>query len=115
MKVAVRRVAAILLMLVFLALGTGALESLHNHVHALEDAAEAAAAKAAGKPVDLPHEHNENNCDVHAQLHLPLVTAAWVPLLVLLGAFVAFLTLLAPPPISRRPPLRIDCRGPPIC
>ena len=110
-----RRHAGILLIVVFFALGTGALEALHNHIHALEDAAEAAALVAAGQPVKPVPVHDENNCDVHAQLHLPLLTAAWVPFLVLMGTFVAFLTLLAPAPVSRRFLIRLDCRGPPVC
>jgi hypothetical protein len=37
----------------------------------------------------------------------------WVPTLICLGLFVAFLTLLDKPLISRPVPVRIDCRGPP--
>jgi hypothetical protein len=109
-----RRLASILLLLCFAALGTGTLEYLHNLQHAREDAAEAAVAKAAGLPdTPAPAPHNESNCDVHAQLHVPLMTAAWVPLLVLLGLFVAFLTQLAPVPPVQELPSRLACRGPP--
>jgi hypothetical protein len=109
----VRRVAAISLMLCFLGLGSGALEYLHNLQHEREDAAEAQLARAAGLP-EQPHKtHDETNCGFHAQLHVPMLSAGWVPLLVLLGVFVAYLSTLAPPLVGQRIPLRIDCRGPP--
>jgi hypothetical protein len=111
----VRFLPHILLLLAFGALGTGALEYLHNAEHRREDAREAAAAVAAGRPVKPQPLHDESNCDLHAQLHVPLLAAGWVPLLVCLGLFVAFLTLLAPPLVSQRPLLRLDCRGPPAC
>ena len=81
----------------------------------LPDAAEDAAAHAAGQPDKQHAPHDESNCEFHAQLHLPLLVTAWVPLLVLAGLFVAFLTLLAASPVSHRFPIRIDCRGPPVC
>ncbi len=110
----VRRLPAILLLLCFAALGSGVMEYLHNREHAEEDAAQIAAARAAGLP-DSPDKpvHDDSNCAVHAQLHLPVISAGWVPLLVLLGLFIAFLTLLAQPLLSQRTPLRIACRGPP--
>ena len=108
-----RRVAAILLLICFAALGTGTLEYLHNLQHAREDAVEAAAAKAAGLPEKSQPAHDETNCDVHAQLHVPLMAAAWVPVLVLLGLFVAFLTQLAPVPPVLELTTRLACRGPP--
>jgi hypothetical protein len=109
------RAAAILLALCFLALGSGTLEFLHNLQHQREDASEAALAAAAGRSIPSHQTHDESNCDFHAQLHVPLLAAVWIPLLVLLGAFVAFLTLLARPLAGHRVPLRIDCRGPPLC
>lgn len=111
-----RRVASALLIALFLSLGSGALESLHNAAHAMEDAAEdateAAFFKATGHPV-LPHQHDESNCDIHAQLHMALFLTSWVPLLVLLGLWVAFLSLFPHSLIPRHLPARIDCRGPP--
>ena len=112
-SIALKRFAAILLALCFLALGTGTLEYLHNLQHEREDAMEDAALKAAGLP-EAPHgPHDESNCEFHAQLHIPLMTAAWVPLLVLLGVFVAFLTQLAPAVVEQRVPSCLGCRGPP--
>jgi hypothetical protein len=107
------RLPAILLLLCFVALGSGVLEFLHNQQHEQEDAAQLAAAQAAGV-TDLPKPvHDESNCAIHAQLHLPAIAAGWVPLLILLGLFVAFLSLLTPALHSQRTPLRIACRGPP--
>lgn len=116
-----RRVAAILLSVAFLALGTGALEYLHNLDHKREDA-QRATATAAGVSQAGSHSHHDHaplhtdtNCETHAQLHMPTLSMGWVPLLVCLGLFVAFLTLLASEPVSHRPLLRLDCRGPPAC
>jgi hypothetical protein len=110
----VRRTTSILLLLCFAALGTGTLEYLHNLNHAREDAMEDAIAKTNHQPVEH-HHHDESNCEVHAQLHLPYIAAGWVPLLICLGLFVAFLTQLNTPLIPRQLPTRIDCRGPPVC
>ena len=109
-----RTAASNLLLLTFLALGTGALEHLHNLDHRRHDARLAAAknGEVPAQPGPLP---DDNNCDTHAQLHLPVSVTGWTPLLVFLGLFVAFLTLLTPDPVSHRPLLRLDCRGPPAC
>src|SRR3954454_3001385 len=121
---AMRRIVALILATSFLALGTGALEYLHNSAHAREDAAAAVAVfgraslgSASDPSDDAPSPrgplHTDANCVIHAMLHAPLLTGGWVPLLVCLGLFVAFLTQLTPPVLSRRPLVRIDCRGPP--
>jgi len=111
----VHRITSIVLACWFVALGSGALAALHDLQHDQEDAAIAAADRAAGRPErEAPH-HDESNCPVHAQLHIPCISAGWVPLLVCLGLFVAFLTLLPAPSVSRRALLRLDCRGPPAC
>ena len=107
------RWASILLLLCFLGLGTGVLEYFHNLDHALEDAQVDAAAKAAGLPVNQ-HHHDDSNCETHAQLHLPYIAAGWVPILVCLGLWVSFLTLLDTSLIASLIPARIDCRGPPV-
>ena len=109
--IVVKRFVAILLVLGLLSLVTGATEALHNRQHAREDAALA----TAGATHDSHHHplHDENNCPVHAQLHLPMIPAAWVPLLFFLGLFVAFLTPPAPRPVARLALAHIDCRGPP--
>lgn len=110
----VRRISSIILILCFAARGSGVLEHWHNEDHAREDATMAAEAQAAGLPAPARPHHDETNCFLHALLHLPLMLAGWVPLLVCLGLFVAFLTLLSHPLVSLRIPTRLDCRGPPL-
>ena len=112
------RIAAILMIICYAALGSGAMERWHNAQHAAEDAAIAAGRiDAAAAPHDDDHDqsplHDESNCPVHAQLHLAGLAVAWVPLLVCLGLFVAFLTLLAPRMVARQVVFAIPCRGPP--
>lgn len=107
-----KRVAAIVLLLTFLGLGSGALNYLHELQHAREDAIADARAKAEGHPI-VPHHHDETNCQTCAQLHMQFVSISWVPTLICLGLFVAFLTQVDAPLISRLMPARIDCRGPP--
>jgi hypothetical protein len=107
-----KRIPSILLLACFLGLGTGFFEYFHEMQHAAEDARQAALLKAAGLPV-RPEHHDESNCQVCAQLHMSFVSTGWVPLLVCLGLFIAFLTQLDTPLIPRLVPARIDCRGPP--
>ena len=107
-----KRLAAILLLICFLPLGTGGLLYLHEMQHQREDAQQDAIAKAAGAPI-TPHHHDESNCQTCAQLHMPMLAAGWTPILICLGLLIAFLTLLDAPLISRPAPSRIDCRGPP--
>src|SRR5207237_7381835 len=102
----VKRIAAIVLLLAFTGLATGAVEHLHNLQHAHDDAATVNPSAPPGRP-----HHDESNCDFHRQIHLPAIAAAWVPLLVLLGLFVAFLTCLAPELAPQRAPARPACRG----
>jgi hypothetical protein len=94
----VRRLLAILLTLAFLALATGVFAHLHDLQHR-----------------DDATAHDEEACVVHAQLRAPLLASGWVPLLVCLGTFVAFLSLITPPLVSQRLIFRLDCRGPPAC
>jgi len=68
----------------------------------------------AAAPTDQQHEPSDDDCALCAQLHLPTLSAGWVPLLVCLGLFVAFVTLLTPPLISQRVLVRLGCRGPPL-
>ena len=110
---AVRQLPALILLLCFAVLGSGTVEYLHNQQHAREDAELASAAKSAGLPA-LPHgTHDESNCEFHAQLHVPLMATAWIPLLVALGLIVAFLTQLTAEVPARLVPSRHVCRGPP--
>jgi hypothetical protein len=116
---AVNRVASILLVLCFAGLGSGWFRHAHDAAHAAQDSAMLKGDRVHGgtsapAPADAPR-HDESNCSIHALLNAPLLHAAIVPLLVLAGLFVAFLSLLAPQPVSRRPLSRLGCRGPPSC
>ena len=100
-----------------LALGSGALRFVHELSHAAADAHVHAGpgdhdADPDHHPLHLP-VHDPADCFTHAQLNLPMLQAGYVPLLVCLGLFVAFLTSMPVPVRSRRPVLRLDCRGPP--
>ena len=108
------RATSYLLLFVFLSLGTGGAEYVHNLQHAAEDAREDAIAAASGHHSE-EHHHDESNCAVHAQLHMSFMSIGWVPLLISLGLLIAFLTLIATPLIPRRVPARADCRDPPAC
>jgi hypothetical protein len=104
----VRRWPSILLLVGFLALGSGLVENLHLRAHLLEHAGDAAAAPEQ-------HDHNDGeDCGLCILLHLPALSAGWVPVLVCLGLFVAFLSLLSSRVAPQRVALRVDCRGPPV-
>jgi GAF domain-containing protein len=108
-----RRVVAILFAGYIVALGAGAMEAWHDRVHAIEDAQDDALRWALGLPVAAHHEHDENNCDVHAQLHIPLLLSAWTGVLFFLGLLVISIVAAGHPWIDRRVHVRLDCRGPP--
>ena len=120
------RFASILLAISLTLFGSGVLKHVHNLDHAARDAAAALQSighDCEGHPhahtTEAQHDHppapghDESNCEIHAQLHMPLLAAGWVPLLVCLGLFVAFLSLLSPRLTPQRVPPRTDCRGPP--
>ena len=109
-----RRISSIVLLLTFLCFGTGLFEYLHNLHHQYEDRIAAINAHKHGQKTPAAPIHDESNCFVHGQLHIAQIPVAWIPLLVLLGLFVAFLTQIAVPLISQRQLFRIDCRGPPV-
>jgi hypothetical protein len=96
-------------------LGSGGLQYIHNCEHQRDHARHAAMAAEHGLPLHPTPLPDDTNCQIHAQLHLPVISLGWVPLLVCLGLFVAFLTLLTPEPVSHRPILSLPCRGPPAC
>ncbi len=108
-----RRCVSLTLLLCFLAMGSGFALYLHEQAHAREDAAIAAAAKAAGLPPPEPCDHDDNNCPIHAQLHMLMVSGTVLPILLLLGLAAAFLTELPPQAPTSHVPLVADCRGPP--
>jgi len=101
------------MVLCYLALGSGLAERWHNVQHAEEDAVLLSAARDAGQPLDHAPIHDESNCEFHCQLHISVMAVAWVPLLICLGLFLAFLTMLPIRlPVEQRRVV-IPCRGPP--
>lgn len=105
----IRRLPVIVSLLGFVVLGTGLLGNLHLRTHLLERG------RANLGKVDRSHSiPAEDSCELCVQLHLPVLSAGWVPLLVCLGLFVAFLTLLAPRLTPQPTLLRLGCRGPPV-
>ncbi|MDB5173203.1 MAG: hypothetical protein JWN51_1976 [Phycisphaerales bacterium] len=108
-----QRFIVILALAWFAALGSGALEYLHNAEHAREDAAIEAAAQTAGTPHGHEPVHDDSNCPVHLQLHIPLIVVGCIMLLARLGLLIALLALVAAALLPRGVPVRIDCRGPP--
>lgn len=109
-----QRLAAMLMILCYAALGSGAMEYWHNLEHAAEDAIELQSAHDAGQPLDHAPIHDESNCPFHSQLHLAGLAVAWTPLLICLGLIVAFLTLLVPSSVGRQVVFALPCRGPPV-
>ena len=112
-----RRLPAILLLIAFAALGSGLLEDLHLRTHLRERATGAAAAALQVTSPTVEQSSldpdDASACELCAHLHLPRVSTGWVPVLVCLGLFVAFLTQLAPRLAPQRVAMRLDCRGPP--
>jgi hypothetical protein len=110
----VRRPVAIILALSFAALGSGALERLHNEHHAIEDMKALLAARASGKPIHKLPAHDESNCAVHVQLHLPALPVVIAPPAVMLLRIAREAPRVPVVRLLVRPPARIDCRGPPV-
>jgi hypothetical protein len=105
-----RRLASLLLAW-FLFIGTGAAAFVHNLEHDHQDAA---AAQSDDRDAPATPIHDDNNCPIHAQLHLPMLAASAAPILVLIGLFVSLAIPFSHSLVSQRTPLRIACRGPPI-
>ncbi|HEV8292567.1 MAG TPA: hypothetical protein VGP94_11620 [Tepidisphaeraceae bacterium] len=91
-----RRIAAILLILAFLGIGTGVVEYWHN--------------------LDKrTSSHDESNCPTHAILRAQAVLSDAPPLLSRTDEQSDRVILLFTPLPSQHAPTRIDCRGPPAC
>ena len=111
-----RRAAAILLLASVGALGTGLFGRLHAAVHPHERAGRLPSTACADGPDHHPHDpEDDSDCRIDLLLKAPVTSFSSVPVLVLVGLFVAFLTLLSQPLVSTRVPSRLDCRGPPAC
>ena len=111
---ALTRLLAFTLALCVLAVGTGVAEYLHDLGHDVEDAAADVAAERAGKSLPDHPQHDESNCPTHFALHAPLLSGhGYVPLLILLGLLIAFLTELPARARICCITFRLHCRGPP--
>lgn len=117
-----RRVAALLLVVGLLSLGSGSLDFAHELAHRLEEPPANAAAPSHDQrhdahhhhhPHDHRHPHDEFTCHLYALLNAPLALTQAPKMLVGVGLLVGFLTLLFTPTERLRLPTRINCRGPP--
>jgi hypothetical protein len=108
-----RRVSSVILILAFLALGSGATEFLHNAQHAAEDARWAIAQGPGHSPDSPAPTHDDSNCPVHLQLHLPALPAYVPPPALFVGLLIGLVSVALPRVTSFRAPVLIDCRGPP--
>jgi hypothetical protein len=93
-----RRLASILLLLAFFGIGTGAIEYWHNLEHHAST-----------------QSHDETNCPTHAILRAPAVLTTAPPLLCSTDAQPDRVLIISPSLPSQHSPIRIDCRGPPVC
>ena len=108
------RFVAAILIACYVALGSGAMERWHNAQHAADDAAQLSVTSRAGIPFAPISDHNDTNCAIHGLIHFSTSVVAWVPLLICLGLFIAFLTMLPRPiPVARYFHF-VSCRGPPL-
>ena len=101
----------------FLALGTGAARYAHALEHARQDAAAADAHEAGEDHHHSPTtpRHDETTCEFHARLSAPMISGGMIALLVCMGVFVAFVSLISQPLQSQRLVVPFDSRGPPAC
>jgi len=96
--ITLRKFLAILLILTFVGLGTGAIEYVHNLDQHQGEA-----------------NHDSSDCDFHCLLRAPLVLTTATPHLLSRGELLAIANFILPTLISQHTPGRIDCRGPPVC
>ena len=108
------RATSFVVLLATSALGSGLALHLHNSSHAAEDAARVEARAKEGLPPEPLPEHDENNCEIHAQLALPLFSHGHVALLWMVGPHVGSLTALPRMVLLSGVRDRIRCRGPPV-
>ena len=109
-----QRATSFVVLLATSALGSGLALHLHNLSHAAEDAARVEARAKEGLPPEPLPQHDENNCQVHAQLALPFFSQGHVPLLLTVGPHVGSPAALARTVLLSGVRARIRCRGPPV-
>ena len=93
-------------------MASGLMRYLHLEEHSHADRSHQDTSISVTAPGETAHD--ENNCAVCMTLQMPMSAAGYTPLLVFLGLFVAFLTLLAPRLIPQRQRRVSSCRGPPL-
>jgi hypothetical protein len=112
-----RRIAAILLILTFAALGSGLFAGLHRHAHALADASHHAAEHTDHRhDQDNYHDDGDDHDSSCAQcigLHCGIFFSNTVTLLSCLGLLSVGFVFLPASPALRRVHSPIDSRGPP--
>ncbi len=109
-----RRSASVILLLTFLALGSGLTQRLHEWQHAQQDAA-AARSSFPGKPPQHHPIHDDLNCHIHAQLHMPIQVVAWLPPTIQIETIAIATVSPDQAAVPQNGPERTDCRGPPAC
>jgi hypothetical protein len=97
----------IILAALFAVISTGGLGYLHEREH--HHARPAASVKA----VQESDDHDEATCPLCTTLHMPLLPAAYVPVLICLGLLAGWVSTIRPSLTSQRVPLLLVCRGPP--
>lgn len=100
-----RRIAALLLLLAFVALASGLPQWTHRRDHDLQHL-------LSGK--DQPAS-DENPCSLCLALHLPLTGASHAPALVDAGSVPSEIFHCTPGNTTNHPAALLPCRGPPAC
>ena len=119
------RSASLFLALLFIALGSGAIEYVHNRAHVIADSLEDRAAMfnllrshhiagVADVRIPIGHHHDDSNCATHAQLHLPIIGGQVIAGLVCLGLLIAQLAPHSNGLFEQLLSTHHDCRGPPL-
>jgi ABC-type nickel/cobalt efflux system permease component RcnA len=117
-----RRIAPILLILTFAALGSGLFELLHRHAHAMADASPGTAHDHHDHDHDQSpagHDHDDNDdeqetyCTQCLCLHTGIILSKVPSLLICLGPLSAAHVFFPASPALPRVHSPIDCRGPP--
>lgn len=110
---AVRQVIVMLLVVAFLATGSGAFSSLHAHQHVDEHSHALSGSDDSSVQPSPSTGHSEWNCSIFLSLHTPLFLATLVLLFICVGALPCFRHDEADLLFSQPVELSFDCRGPP--
>jgi hypothetical protein len=108
------RVASIILIIALLALGSGAVEYLHNLDHHPHQVAGTTSCDDHSGHDPAPAD-DKSDCPFHFLLRAPILLTLEAPLLSLDPAPLDTASFIYTPLVSQHTPARIDCRGPPDC